>query len=738
MRRFILLTIGILYSILSFSQKDSLSVVDFTEMSLEELMNMEVTTASKFAQKATEAPATVYIVTNEQIEARNYSCLTELLEDIPQIEIQRKSHSESSQIVTLNGVFGNEKFLILMDGIRVNSTTGNVHSIGESYSLANIKQVEIILGPASALYGADAFTGIINIKTYKGYENKGIHVNTSYGLYNTTNNSVVFGAGNEDVSFTFTGKYYHSDEPFFPDYYSEYSWYNHYKETGEMMLFGNAVKPERAIEQWAIPTNSYSAHAKLNIKNFEVGYSRFYESHNNSVASSPENYIFSKKTKWTNHIQNIYLKHSFNSLNEKFGLNTTISAHHFKVYPSSLYINQFSAYANAYKYARDKTLKIEEQFNYNFSEKVNLVGGLSFEYFNAIPKTCDLPYEYDESKAVDEQDVYYPGSNVNNQSGNDLTILQDVYELKYNNIGSYIQLQAEIIKNISLTAGTRFDHNSRYGSTFNPRAGLVIKSIKKLNIKLLYGEAFLAPSPIKAYQHYGSFYPETDVDGEITGLASSYWFLTSPDLEPEKRKSFDANIIYSITPDFAFSLTTYYSKMTNLIQTAGFTGETFKGIPVDYVERNINAGKAEAYGGSLRLDYMKPLSGNLTAGFFASYSFSDGNIAGNPLLFSAKNTFKAGVNISSKSKFNIYTQFIYRSGSHAYSSTADNQLLSDAFSLVNITGNYLMVNAENVKIQLFVDSFNLLNSKYYNAGNNGFDFTPQDPIRVDFGLKISF
>ncbi len=240
---FTLLGLIVLFSLQVNAQVEPTSEVNMLDMTLEELMNMDVYSASKMAQNATEAPAPIYIVTELQIKERNYSCLKDLLEDIPQIEIQKNAEPEIADIYTINGTAGNEKFIILMDGIRINSATGTAHTLGQSYSLANVKQVEIILGPASSLYGADAFTGVINILTYKGYENKGLHLSTSYGMFNTTDNTLTYGVGNKQVAFTVSGKYNYSEEPFFPDYYpEEFSWYKRYQETGQMRMFGDTIQ----------------------------------------------------------------------------------------------------------------------------------------------------------------------------------------------------------------------------------------------------------------------------------------------------------------------------------------------------------------------------------------------------------------------------------------------------------------------------------------------------------------
>ncbi len=724
-------------SIILKAQIDTTQEKNIYNLTLHELMQIKVYTASKISQKATDAPATVYVVTKQQIEQRSYSCLKELLDDIPQVEIQQKSVSGSTDRFTLNGIAGNEKFVILMDGIRINSTTGTEHTLGESYSLVNVKQVEIILGPASSLYGADAFTGIINIITNKGYENKGIYFSSSYGLYNTTDNTLVCRVGNKKISFSFTGKYYHSNEPFFPDYYpDEYGWYNHYTQTGEMQIFGNTFSPAFNIKPWSIPTDAYTIHAKFNFKKIEIGYSRFFESHSSAFGSPPSTSIYAKESVYVNHLQNLYATHNFVSKNKKIELNSTISSQEFKVYPHSLFFNQYAGYLDAYKYERNRTIKIEEQLNYYFSDKFTAVGGISYEFLNAIPKTSDLPYKFDETKSTDEQNIYYPGTNITDLNGNDLTIMQDFYNLNYYNIGSYLQIQYHAFEKLIITAGTRYDYNSQYKSTLNPRIGFVYKPINKIVVKLLFGQAYLAPSPSKSHTHFGSFYQTTNDEGEITGLASSFWQLINENLEPEKRTSYDIYSIYQINMNFAISINGYLGQISNLITRAGYDNIEFQGIPVDYVSKTVNKGDAIAYGGTFRFDYKGVLVNHLNVNIFAAYSYSDGKIDENPLIFSAKHTIKSGIGIRYK-KFNIYIKTLYRTGSHSRTSTIEEPIMNKPFTLINLTAKYKIINKPKFKASLFINVFNLLNSKHYNAGYEDFKTTPQDPIRFNFGLKLN-
>ncbi len=313
-------------------------------MSLEELLNLEVVSVSKILEKTSDAPATIYVITDNQIKTRGYSNLEEVLEDIPGIEIQKKASVEYSNYFTIRGIDGSEKFIIMMDGMRINSPTGTPLAIVYNYPVINARQIEVVLGPASALYGVDAFTGVINIITKNGMEGEGVMVSGSFGNYNTTNNSFMAGVGNEEISFLVTGNFYFSDEPYFPDIYKdEYSWYNqHYKTDGEMLVspWDNTIV-NLPIQKYETPTTAYALHAKLNVKDFAVGYFRNFESHSSSFATLPEYTIYSIETSYKFLVESFYSSYHYESKNKKWSLVTTLSHSKDEVDPQSLYINTY-------------------------------------------------------------------------------------------------------------------------------------------------------------------------------------------------------------------------------------------------------------------------------------------------------------------------------------------------------------------------------------------------------------
>ena len=558
----------------SSSAQGDTTKLSFLEMSLEELMNIEVVSASRIPVKSSDAPATIHLVTEDQIKTRGYLNLEQVLEDIPGIEIQKKASVEYSNYFTFRGIDGSEKFIIMMDGMRINSPTGTPLAIVYNYPVINAKQIEIILGPASALYGVDAFTGVINIITKNGQEAEGVMMSGSFGNFKTTNNSFMAGVGNENISFALTGNFYFSEEPFFPDIYKdEYSWYNqHYKTNGEMLgspwdhtIVTLPIKP------YETPTTSYAVHAKLNIKDFEVGYFRNFESHSSSIGTLPEYLVYSKEASFKYLVESFYTTYNYESKNNKWQLLTTLSHSRDEVDPKSLYTNNFTSYMNGYKYAFNRSLKLEQQATFLLSDENTFIAGISYEDITALPKTGDMPFPFDRNLAADFQDIYYLGTNVTDKDGNELTISQDFYYLQYQNLGTFMQWRSALTHKLNLTVGGRLDFNTRYKTTINPRIGLVYAPGENLKIKVLYGRAYLSPSPYRQYQHYGSFQPVVDtVSSEITGLQSGYWRLPGEDLESQKINTYEAGISYIIMSNLILSMNGFFNDVDDILSSPSF------------------------------------------------------------------------------------------------------------------------------------------------------------------------
>lgn len=127
---------------------------------------VQVASVSKTRESLREAPATVVVITGEEIERRGYHDLEEVFHDLPGFDISRSNGLNYSTFYQ-RGFRSNvsDRNLLLLDGVEQNDLTGNTIYLSRQYPLSNIDRIEVIYGPASTMYGANAFTGVISILT---------------------------------------------------------------------------------------------------------------------------------------------------------------------------------------------------------------------------------------------------------------------------------------------------------------------------------------------------------------------------------------------------------------------------------------------------------------------------------------------------------------------------------------------------------------------------------------------
>lgn len=141
-------------------------VVDVTTMSVEDLMNMKVTSVSKRTQKLADAAAAVYVITQEDIRRSGATSIPEALRLVPGIQVARIDENKwaiSSR--GFNGRFAN-KLLVLIDGRSVYTPLfSGVYWNVQDVMLEDVDRIEVIRGPGATLWGANAVNGVINIIT---------------------------------------------------------------------------------------------------------------------------------------------------------------------------------------------------------------------------------------------------------------------------------------------------------------------------------------------------------------------------------------------------------------------------------------------------------------------------------------------------------------------------------------------------------------------------------------------
>lgn len=734
-----------------YGQTDSLLV----NLSLKELLNVKVTTASKTAQSLEMAPATAIVITQEQIKMRGYQSLLDVMYDLPDIKIDDKVYSGSRNIITVRGTPGQEKILILLDGVRITSPSGESMPVMENYPVNLAEQIEIIYGPASALYGADAVSGVINIITKKASNRKTTLVEASslggsYGYSNTT--LFIAQKLSAQANITVSGQYYADQQPDLSKTFKNDNQTNidDYATGTLNTIFGPTTPKKPFTAAFEAPIKAYNIYAALHVDNFSFSYFRNYTKTPSAWGSNTSNSLYNK---------DVYIAQSVDIVNtnyrKSFGKLTSTSSlggSQYTLSPQSNYRNLYTGMEPAYKYASTSMLKAGEQLDYKASTKLNVIAGAEYELYYSIPYSTDLdgpvnPNEYIHQSYLGTNTYYRPGG-----------LPAQFYFLKYHNSSAYLQLQYSPVEKINLTIGSRYDDNSRYGKSFNPRLGLVYKPAVRTTFKLLYGSAFLAPSPSDAYAYWGSFVTE---DSGKT-FHSYFLHLPNPGLKPITSKNVELSIQHYFSDNFSATINGYCTWLTNLHGFADDNSSThlyhnsFNGIPVDFVEVYVSQSRQMNYGGSLQLNLKNSL-GQVKINSRLSFSYvngkeetglkeSDENSKDMELDFISPYMIHAGTDIK-VGKFTCSPRIILLSKQHinGFSDTTSSVIKRQTiagYTLLNLSLRYSIIK----KISAFANITNALNQRYRSVGylmdiskdNDLFHGQPEDPIKIMAGLNVTF
>ncbi len=157
---------GLLTGIALFSAATPGMAEDLTDLSLEELLDVEVTSVGKKAQALGDAAAAVYVISNDDIRRSGATSVPEALRMVPGLTVKRLDANKwAISARGFSGRFAN-KLLVLIDGRSVYTPSfSGVYWESEEVMLADIDRIEVIRGPGATLWGANAVNGVINIIT---------------------------------------------------------------------------------------------------------------------------------------------------------------------------------------------------------------------------------------------------------------------------------------------------------------------------------------------------------------------------------------------------------------------------------------------------------------------------------------------------------------------------------------------------------------------------------------------
>jgi iron complex outermembrane receptor protein len=153
------------------------------DLSLEELAELEVTSVSRRAERLIDAPASIYVITSDDIRRSGVTSLPEALRLAPNLQVARIDASQYAISARgFNNAVGN-KLLVVVDGRTIYTPLfSGVFWDQQDVMLEDVERIEVISGPGATLWGANAVNGVINVITRRAGDTQGVLASATSGM----------------------------------------------------------------------------------------------------------------------------------------------------------------------------------------------------------------------------------------------------------------------------------------------------------------------------------------------------------------------------------------------------------------------------------------------------------------------------------------------------------------------------------------------------------------------------
>ncbi|MCP5102644.1 MAG: TonB-dependent receptor plug domain-containing protein, partial [bacterium] len=195
------------------AQEKEEEVEDVMDMALEDLLNVEITTAGKTAEKISDIPASVVLVTRDDIEKYGYQTLAEVLENIPGLYQTDDYYAKNFGVRGFWTVDPQRNVIVLVNDVRQTEGIWNGRWLEQmNIPVEAIDRIEVVRGPMSVIYGTGAFFGVINIITNQVSENApGNLLSVAFGSENTKKVALRASGKSGDFTYAFNGSYFDTE-----------------------------------------------------------------------------------------------------------------------------------------------------------------------------------------------------------------------------------------------------------------------------------------------------------------------------------------------------------------------------------------------------------------------------------------------------------------------------------------------------------------------------------------------
>jgi len=516
--------------------------------------------ASQSTQTLGKAPAIATVISDKQLREMGARNIFDALVTIPGFGYSYLNNISTESDIEVRGIKSRmEKVLLMIDGHRVNSPFfGSFNHLYDEFPIEQIKRIEVIRGPGSALYGANAFVGVINIIMKKIGDVEGVTLKGGGGNNQRSHANLLGALGDNGAGMVLS--------------------YDRLDTNGSRRFVpADAAGARGYTNFWRTTDTAY-----LNGEYGKFSFSGLYLDKQRGTPLAITNFIDPGTTRTHN-------KQAYGSLTYKdriggVDVETNIALDQFW-WDANWYIG-FPGFTTGHPLLKNQTWSGEVKARFSPFEHHDMTVGV----------VQDFQRQYDVVHTVNGVDVTSAFNH--NQSA------------KRKVFATYLQDEWTAFNALSVTAGIRYDHYNDLGNTLNPRFAVVWTASDMVDIKLLFGSAFRAPSFLEMY--------------EINNPSA----VGNPNLKPEKMQTIEAGITWKINPNYQLS--------SNLFHNL-FRDQIVQGSPL-----SINKSGATIWGveTELKSDWREHLYGYLN---YAWYHSRD-KLTQSVLPDVPRQRFKAGIN----------------------------------------------------------------------------------------------
>jgi len=494
------------------------------ELSIEELLDVEVVSAAQVATKISKAPSVIRVITADEIKRRGYSSVGEALRSVPGLYV---SYDYINFGVNIRGVSSGMRgwsrtVRVMIDGQPVSFRYNDMNFLGEELiPIDAVKRIEVTIGPGTALEGRDAFLGSVNIVTRTGDNVDGIFISAFGGSENAKDQSFggAFVAGKRFGGFEFlmAGSMLNADRSGLtvPELSPEYDFYDTLETEDDlskpMSFFGNLSYRNDKLGSFSLCGNLQYFDNSAEFVDWGA------LTHNNRI--SMQNYAV--RFEWKNEFAKIV------SAKANFAYSAGAPRADDRLdYGSEIHYEKRDMGFDA----------IDIGFQAGATPIENLDIGVGFDY------TQDN-YNIETISSIFKRDF---GLNSENDS---LLLCGEFGDTTFTRTGVYAEVGYRLLSKINISQGVAYNNHSIYGDFTGWRSGLVFDFFDQGHVKLLFGSSFNTPVPAQLFT-------VPIYSGDAFG---------NPDIEPEKTSNFDIEFTPLNTEDFSISLDFFYNTVDNRI-----------------------------------------------------------------------------------------------------------------------------------------------------------------------------